>query len=68
MKPETEFAIAHGLSLLSADDMRSLLFQIATFDVKRDVEKAIEFSYFARTIINDKILEKLHEAKNEVQR
>lgn len=58
-------AIAFGLALLSPDDMRELLFNIATYDTNQKIEGVIEFSYFARHSITNKILERLHEAEND---
>lgn len=61
MNPKAEFATIYGLSLLSENDMRNLLYSIVTFETNGDIKKTIEFACFARKSINDKIIQKLRE-------
>jgi hypothetical protein len=61
MNDKQIFAIMTGLTYLDAEDMRTLLYEIATFDTKGTLEGNITFALFARKIINDKILSVMRE-------
>jgi hypothetical protein len=59
MKNKEIFAITYGLSLLSEDEMRDLLFKAMMYETDGKLEKAVEFVFDFKVSVNNKMLEKL---------